>query len=85
MRAEGAGLRGEPGRDPDELVERDVELAALDGAEIGTVYGRAVALLVRWLTEATGATIEPAAKIAGALVNLPSEPVASFDVIRSAC
>lgn len=41
--------------------------------------------LARWLAEAPGATIEMAAEIAGALADLPAEPVASLDVIRSAC
>src|SRR4029077_4223487 len=40
-RAWGAGLRVEPGRDLDERVERDVELAALNGAGAGAVYANA--------------------------------------------
>ena len=41
--------------------------------------------LSRWASETPAATIEQAGEVAAALADLPSEPVASLDAIRSAC
>jgi hypothetical protein len=38
--------------------------------------------LARWLSETPGATIERAAELAGALADLPTEPLAADEAIR---
>ena len=40
--------------------------------------------LSRWISEAPAATIDLAAEVAGALADLPSEPVTALDAIRHA-
>jgi len=44
--------------------------------------GWALRWLVRWSTEASGATIERAAVIAAALADLPTEPLMSWETLR---
>ena len=46
--------------------------------------GWACRWLTRWLSETPGATIERAADLAGALADLPAEPLAADEAIRRA-
>jgi hypothetical protein len=41
--------------------------------------------LARWLTETSGATIDRAAELAGALAHLPAEPAPALAALRRGC